>query len=177
MPLVVREMSLDEVDLIIDYFYGSTPEHLDLLGVDPTRLPSRARWRERYAREYATPLRERSTVLVVWEVDDVAIGFSTADQIVPGDRAHMHLHIVAPDRRGAGLGTECVRRTAALYIGWLGLERLYCEPNALNVAANRTLQSAGFRYVKTYTTVPGPLNYHQAVTRWVLEGKAHPPAS
>jgi hypothetical protein len=23
--------------------------------------------------------------------------------------------------------------------------------------------------VKTHMTVPGPLNYHQAVTRWVLE--------
>jgi hypothetical protein len=26
-----------------------------------------------------------------------------------------------------------------------------------------------FRYVKTYMTVPGPLNYHQAVSRWVFE--------
>jgi RimJ/RimL family protein N-acetyltransferase len=81
----------------------------------------------------------------------------------------MHLHIVDPERRAAGLGAECVRRTAALYIEQLGLKRLFCEPNALNVAPNRTLQSAGFTYVKTYTTVPGPPNYHQAVTRWVLE--------
>jgi hypothetical protein len=43
------------------------------------------------------------------------------------------------------------------------------EPNAFNAAPNRTLQRAGFRYVKTHMTVPGPLNYHQAVTRWVLE--------
>jgi hypothetical protein len=31
------------------------------------------------------------------------------------------------------------------------------------------LQKAGFRYVKTHNTVPGPLNFHQAVTRWVIE--------
>jgi len=37
------------------------------------------------------------------------------------------------------------------------------------VAPNRTLQSVGFRYVKTHKTIPGPLNYRQAVTRWVLE--------
>lgn len=37
------------------------------------------------------------------------------------------------------------------------------------MAPNRTLQSAGFKYAKTYMTVPGPLNYHQAVTRWVFE--------
>jgi hypothetical protein len=28
---------------------------------------------------------------------------------------------------------------------------------------------AGFKYAKTHMTVPGPLNYHQAVTRWVIE--------
>ncbi len=64
---------------------------------------------------------------------------------------------------------SCVRRTAALYMEVFELKRVFCEPNAFNVAPNRTLQKAGFRYVKTHMTVPGPLNYHQAVTRWVLE--------
>lgn len=45
MSLVIREMGLEEVGLIIDYFHGSTPEHLDLLGVDPTRLPAPQSWR------------------------------------------------------------------------------------------------------------------------------------
>jgi RimJ/RimL family protein N-acetyltransferase len=62
-----------------------------------------------------------------------------------------------------------VAQTAELYFDTLKLERLFCEPNAFNVAPNRTLQRVGFRYVKTYNTVPGPLNFHQAVTRWVLE--------
>jgi hypothetical protein len=51
----------------------------------------------------------------------------------------------------------------------LELKCLFCEPNAFNVAPNRTLQRAGFKCVKTHETVPGPLNYHQRVTRWVLE--------
>jgi RimJ/RimL family protein N-acetyltransferase len=62
-----------------------------------------------------------------------------------------------------------VRRSAALYFRALQLKRLYSEPNAFNIAPNRTLQKAGFRYLKTHMTVPGPLNYHQAVTRWVME--------
>jgi hypothetical protein len=48
-------------------------------------------------------------------------------------------------------------------------EPLFCEPNAFNVGPNRTLQKVGFKYLKTNITVPGPLNYYQAVTRWVLE--------
>jgi RimJ/RimL family protein N-acetyltransferase len=50
----------------------------------------------------------------------------------------------------------------------LQLQRLFCEPSAFNVAPNRTLQRTGFHYVKTHMTVPGLLNYHQAVIRWVL---------
>ncbi len=81
----------------------------------------------------------------------------------------MHLHVVDPRHRRSGVGTEGVRGTVELYFASLALRRIYCEPNAFNVAPNRTLQRAGFRYVKTHMTVPGALNYHQAVTRWVFE--------
>ena len=56
-----------------------------------------------------------------------------------------------------------------IYFDTLKLERLYCEPNAFNVALNRTLQRAGFRYRFTQHTTPSGLNVPQAVTRWVLE--------
>jgi RimJ/RimL family protein N-acetyltransferase len=169
MSIDVRAMALDEVDLVIDYFHDSTPEHLETLGVDPTRLPTRRDWRAWYGAEFAKPVQDRSTLLVIWEVDGVGIGFSTADKIAHGEQAHMHLHVVDPQRRGSGNGSACVRETVELYFNGLALKRLFCEPNAFNVAANRTLQSVGFRYVKTYKTVPGPLNYHQAVTRWAFE--------
>ena len=169
MPLVVREMALDEVDVIIDYFHCATPEHLELLGVDPTRLPAREHWRQWYVGEYDKPAGDRSIMLVMWELDAVPVGFSTADKIVYGDRANMHLHLVDVDRRGQGIGAQCVRESVDLYFERLALRRLFCEPNAFNVAPHRALQRAGFRYVKTHMTVPGRLNYHQAVTRWVVE--------
>jgi RimJ/RimL family protein N-acetyltransferase len=169
MSLNVREMMLSEVGLIISYFHDASPEHLAMLGVDRSRLPDPAHWRELYRQEYARPNTERRTLMVVWELDAEPIGFSVADKIVHGREAHMHLHIVAPALRRSGHGTACVRLTARLYLGALALERLFCEPNAFNVAPNRTLQRAGFRYVKTYETIPGPLNYPQAVTRWVLD--------
>jgi RimJ/RimL family protein N-acetyltransferase len=81
----------------------------------------------------------------------------------------MHLHILRAEQRRIGYGVTCVQLTAKLLFELLDLKRLFCEPNAFNVAPNRTLQRAGFKYVKTYETVPGPLNYHQPVTRWVLE--------
>ena len=162
-------MTLDEVGLIIDYFHGASAEHLEMMGVDPTRMPSPARWREQYAEDYGKPVRERSSFLVLWELDGTPVGFSTTNKIVYGSEAYMHLHVLDPQRRRSGIATACLRETVALYFSALALERLFCEPNALNVAPNRTLQRVGFKYVKTHQTVPGPINFHQAVTRWVFE--------
>jgi RimJ/RimL family protein N-acetyltransferase len=82
----------------------------------------------------------------------------------------MHLHIVDPALRREGLGVEYVRLSALTYFRVLGLQRLFCEPNAFNTAPNRTLQRAGFRYLLTHETKPGPINFFQTTTRWVLTG-------
>ncbi|MGY3449444.1 GNAT family N-acetyltransferase [Bradyrhizobium sp. USDA 4353] len=169
MNLDVSEMTLAETSLVIDYFYASSVEQLDLMGIDPTRLPARPVWTSLFKTLYETPLTERAALLVIWRLDGRPIGFSSCDRIVFGNRAHMHLHVTEPELRGRGLGTECIRRSIDLYFDRLKLKQLFCEPNAYNTAPNRTLQKAGFRYLKTYKTVPGPMNYHQAVTRWMYE--------
>lgn len=169
MDFEVREMEPGEVDHLVGYFHGAGPEHLELMGVDPTRLPPPDLWRERLQREISLPIEARAVLPVIWLEADRCIGFSTADKISFGAEANMHLHIIEPEGRGRGAGAECVRQSARLYFDRLRLERLFSEPNAFNIAPNRALQKAGFRYVKTHMTVPGPLNYHQAVTRWVME--------
>ena len=169
MALAVRQMGISEVDIMIDYFHGSSPEHLEMLGVDPTRLPAPPAWRERLHRQFSFPINEREYLVLIWLLDEAAIGFSSCDKIKYGERANMHLHVARADKRREGLGTEFVRRSVDIYFDLLRIKALYCEPNALNVAPNRTLQRAGFKYLKTHWTVPAALNYHQPVTRWVVE--------
>lgn len=169
MNLDIREMELGETGMVIDYFYAASVEQLDLMGIDPTRLPTRPVWAGLFRTLYEMPHAERAALLVIWRLDDRPIGFSSCDRIVFGSRAHMHLHVTEPELRGRGLGTACVRRSVDLYFERLQLQQLFCEPNAYNIPPNRALQKAGFRYLKTYKTVPGPMNYRQAVTRWMIE--------
>ena len=169
MTILVRAMTVEESGLVIDYFYSSTPEHLEMLGVDPTRFPPRQIWAERFADQFRLPVHERQAFFLIWLADSETVGFSSCDKIVFGDQANMHLHVTTPERRRSGIGTECVCQSVELYFTALELKRLYCEPNAFNIGPNRTLQKAGFKYLKTHYTVPGPLNFHQAVTRWVIE--------
>jgi RimJ/RimL family protein N-acetyltransferase len=165
----VREMRPDEMHLRIEYFHAASDAQLRTLGVDRARLPSPEVWQETYVADQSRPLQERSGYSLVWELDDAVVGFSSADRITFGQEAHMHLHILDADRRRRGLGTRFVRLSATEYFDVLELERLYCEPNALNVAPNRTLQRAGFRYDLSHQCTPGPLNFPQVTTRWVLD--------
>jgi RimJ/RimL family protein N-acetyltransferase len=169
VAISVRPMTLPETSEIIDYFHSSTPEHLEVLGVDPSRLPPSSLWAQRFAQMFDRPVEQRSHFLLSWFQDDQFVGFSTADTIVIGERANMHLHVKDISRRQRGIGAECVRQSAELYFQILKLKQLFCEPNAFNVAPNRTLQKAGFKYLKTHMTVPGPINFHQAVNRWVMD--------
>jgi RimJ/RimL family protein N-acetyltransferase len=165
----VRPLRPDEVDARIEYFHGASDSYLRRLGVDRALLPSRAEWRASYEADFARPLAERETYNLGWELDGRLVGFSSTDHIEIGSEAFMHLHIIEePDRR-SGLGTQFVRLSVDHYFETLRLQRLFCQPNAFNVAPNRTLQRVGFRYVFTKEMQPSPINFPQPITRWVME--------
>ncbi len=165
----VREMTPQDVEFRIRYFHESSDEYLVTLGVDRELLPKADAWRASFERDCTRPLPERENYALLWELDRQPVGFSSLDRIVFGAHAFMHLHIVDAPHRRRGLGTEFVRRSVDVYFRSFELERIYCEPNACNVAPNRTLQRAGFTYLFSHETVPGPINFRQVTTRWVLE--------
>lgn len=167
--LTVAEMPPESVGLRIDYFHGATDEELVGMGVERALLPTPGEWRRTYAEDFARPLAQRRGYAVLWELDGVPVGFSSADRIVLGEQAFMHLHLTDPARRRSGLGTEFLRRTLDHYFSVLDLQRIFCEPNAFNQAPNRTLFRVGFAYLFTHECTPGPINFFQATTRWVLE--------
>ena len=162
-------MGLDEVDVRIDYFHDASDDYLLKLGVERALLPERDAWRAYYEKDFARPLAQRDTYNLAWELDDRIVGFSSVDHIEFGEQAFMHLHIVEEPERRSGLGTEFVQLSVEEYFRVLKLRRLFCQPNAYNVAPNRTLQRIGFRYVFTEEMQPSTINFVQPITRWVLE--------
>lgn len=165
----IRPMEPADFAARVAYFHDATDDYLAMLGVDRARLPDRDEWQASFVANLSLPIEERSEYGVVWELGGVPVGFSTADRIRYGDEAHMHLHIVDPERRAVGLGAQLVRLTAAHYCAVFRLDRLYCEPNAFNVAPNRTLQRAGFRYMRSRECRPAPINTYQTTTIWLYQ--------
>lgn len=170
--LAVRELGPEEVHIRIRYFHDASDEHLRLMGVDRALLPDPDAWAATHREDMARPYEERELCSLAWELDHETVGFASLDRITYGDEGRFHLHILDPDRRHRGLGALFVRLSAARFVELFALPRLFSEPNAFNVAPNRTLQKAGFRYVMTHVTTPGRINPEQAVTRWVLDATA-----
>ena len=167
--LMVREMQLCEVGIRVNYFHDATDEHLRVLGVDRSLLPTRRAWLAFYEEDCARPIQERMNYSLVWQRDSQIVGFSSTDRIDFGNEAFMHLHVIEARLRNTGLGAQFVRLSAQAYFEALELQRLFCEPNAFNVAPNRTLQRAGFRYLFTHEAKPTSINFTQITTRWVLD--------
>ena len=80
----------------------------------------------------------------------------------------MHLHLWQTDVRQKGLGTAFVKMTLPYFFEHLQLQKIYCEPYSGNPAPNKTLEKVGFRFVKTYTTTPGWINFEQPVNLWEI---------
>jgi RimJ/RimL family protein N-acetyltransferase len=165
---LVRDMRADESTLVVSYFLSLSAGELARLGIDPAKLPDADAWNRRLREDFAQPIAQRRWHFVVWEVGGTPVGHSNIGDIERGKHGTMHLHMWRPDLRGQGHGRALVIESAIRYFAVLGLQVIYCQPNAFNVAPNRALARAGFEYLETYETTPGWLNYHQPVTRWAL---------
>lgn len=161
-------MVLDEADFVASYFADADDAFLRSLGVDPDKVPSHEQIWHYIEHQLSAPKSEKENFYLIWELDGLGVGFSTIDEITVGKQANMHLHMAVSDRRTKGHGAEFVKRSVPIYFDEFDLDVLYCQPYAFNTAPNRALQRAGFNFVETVEMVPGPINFHQPVTRWKM---------
>jgi len=164
----IREFEINDIDLMIRYFLDADPAFLKNMGVDVYKLPSFEKWRQIVLDDFKKPVERKKFYYVMWELDGFPAGHSNINKIVYGQEAYMHLHLWKPAERKRGHGTFFIRESISRYFDKFDLKSLFCEPNALNPAPNRTLKKAGFEHVQRYETTPGWINFHQPVNRWIL---------
>lgn len=166
--LTVREIQESDVTRIVSYWLDSDPIFLQSMGVDPAKIPAREQLTQMITEQLTQPYEEKKAYAIIWEIDGKPAGHCNVNKIVFGKEAYMHLHLWNSHSRQKGAGTAFVKLTVPYFFRNLQLEVLYCEPYALNPAPNKTLNKAGFEFVKEYVTIPGALNFEQPVYLWKL---------
>ena len=166
--LSVREIEHRDINLIIDYWMNSDPIYLQNLGVDINKLPSKNEWERMLLNQLDQAYPTKHSYCIIWLVDGEAIGHCNVNNIMFGHHAFMHLHIWNKPARRLGFGTTFIARSLPYFFNNLALKIIYCEPYALNIAPNKTLEKCGFTFVKKYITTPGSINFEQPVNCWQL---------
>ena len=164
----VREIELKDINLIADYWLKSDSDFLVKMGVDLNKLPTRKGLSLMLTEQINTPITDKKSYALIWELNGKQIGHSNVNGIEYGKQATMHLHLWKSINRKKGVGTELVRKSLPYYFGRLEIEKLICEPYALNPVPNKTLEKVGFEFIKKHRTIPGSLNFEQDVNRWEL---------
>lgn len=148
--LSVRPLDERDVEPIVKYWSGLSPEDVVRMGVDVVRLPGPEAMRQIVRETLAVPPGQGASGCMIWEVDGVAIGFSTLKNIVPRVSGGMHLHIWDRERRGRGHGAALFCLSALEFYRLFAVASIVCEPSATNPLPNRMLQKVGFPLVRTY---------------------------
>ena len=168
MTISTREMNPSDAEKVVDYFSNATEEYLSGMGADKSKLPAREDWIKAIEKELNKPFKEKQLYYVIWEVDRRAIGHSNINNISYGQEAFMHLHIWEKEDRQFGNGLELVRKSIPKYFENFKLQKLRCEPYALNPAPTKVLERAGFVFKEIYETTPSIICYPQSVKRYEM---------
>ncbi len=171
MNVAVREMVLSDIPQVVDYWANASEAFLTGMGIDFSKLPSPDMLAQMLEKQIALPYEQKQSYALIWLLNEQAVGHSCVNEIKYGDVATMHLHLWASDLRQKGNGTELVKLGLPFFFDNLKLQTLYCEPYAKNPAPNKTLSKVGFKFIKTYETTPGSVNFMQEVNQWKLTRK------
>jgi RimJ/RimL family protein N-acetyltransferase len=167
--LTVREMQVEDISKIIYYWLTANDTYLWSMGASGEKIPTKEEWEERLADQLKAPYTDKKSYCIIWLLNNEAVGHCNVNNIVFGEEAYMHLHMWRAGERKQGYGTEFVKKSLPYFFKNLQLQKLFCEPYALNDAPNKTLQKLGFTFIKEYITTPGPINFEQPVTLWQLD--------
>ncbi len=166
--LSAREIKMEDIPALIRYWIDADPAFLTGMGVDLAKMPKKEAFEEMLAEQLELLYEEKKSYCIIWLVDDEPVGHSNINKIIFGNEAYMHLHLWNTGERKKGIGTALVHLTLPFFFENIKLQKLYCEPYALNPAPNKTLEKAGFQFIKKYVTTPGWLNFEQEVNLWEM---------
>lgn len=167
--LSVKELKEKDINLIADYWFTATPEHLKSMGVDPAKMPQKDDFKAALLTQLTLPFEEKKAYAVIWYVNNEPVGHSNVNPLQYGDHAYMHLHIWSKDYRSNGYGSEFIKMSVPYFFNNLKIKTLYCQPFAHNPSPNRTLEKSGFTFVKEFTTTPGAITFEQPVKLWEMK--------
>ena len=136
--------------------------------VDKTQLPSSSDLNARLTKLLDTPLPDRASDPLIWEVDSKAVGLTNLNAIERGKQADIHLHLFDPHSRGKGLGRRLFMMSVQKYFQRHGLAKIVCQPASANPGPTGLMRALEIPVARTYLTKPSMICFEHEVNRYEI---------
>lgn len=164
----LRDLGVDDVEAVADYWHAGGEEHLDGLGIDRSLLGTRDDTRQRFRRALPTGDSDQRTLAFGITVDGELAGYTLLNRYTPEDN-YSHWHIITPRLRAGGLSTALYPHRIKLYFDLTPILRLIHQTRTRNVGVNRMLDRyvpvAETRHVEKPDGVAAPGEFHLRYVR------------
>lgn len=138
--VVVRAITEADLPAMVRYFFESSPEYLNGIGMKArTRAEAQEferRWLERISSG------ERYPAFAVNYRDEL-VGFHTSTHFSPGESLIMHAHFVAPALRGLGIGTISYVKAMEKFFAEFDVRKILFKTPIQNRAPMRIKEKLG----------------------------------
>lgn len=149
MKITVREPTLEDAPAILSYWYDSSPDFLEGMGVDFSKLPSREEFQATLEQKFKSGLSpdgQKLNVLIVC-ADENAVGFHTLSPFTEGESGVFHAHIWDKSMRGKGIAVESYPLACRAFIEKFRLKKVLFKTPIQNKGALRIKAKLGLEEV------------------------------
>ena len=167
--LSVRDLRLEDVELVDNYWSSLTPADLNRMYIDPAKLGTSVERQARFRKTVLTPVEEREAHPLIWEIDGTAVGTTIMRNVKGGESGEIHLHLFDPTHRQQGFGTRLLILSMQEYASRFGLKKIICEPASGNPAPNAVFRRMGVGPARVYKTTPSYLCFEHEVSRYEID--------
>ena len=147
--IALRDLTLQDVPLVLNYWFRSKPGFIESLGVDPNKMPTELQMATNLVGvlEKNSLLPESKLHALVITYDNEPVGFHTVNPITEGETAIFHAHIFKSELRGKGLAYYSYPLACNLFIKRFNLKKILFKTPIQNIGALRVKEKLGIRYV------------------------------
>ena len=167
--ILIRDATEDDIVQQHLYLKNSSDEFLLSLGVDPNVIRNSPDQSERIRKMLSIPVKSRPNHTFAGDIENKLVGMITLKNIIYGDSAEVHGHILHIENRRQGLASKHYVEFLKKAFATFELKILICEPSTTNVAINAFLQKIGLKLKATYKVPASGILLPRTANRYEIE--------
>ncbi len=164
----LRDLVAEDIEGIVRYWFSSSDEFLDFMGIDRKRLGTMEETRQRFLRAIRNGDPNQKTFALAVTLDGELAGYTLLNRY-SAETNYSHWHITLPHLRATGISTALYPYRIKTYFDLVPIERLIHQTRTRNAAVNRMLDkyvpATETRHVEQPDGVALPGDFHMRYVR------------